>query len=166
MEKNLHTGEAIKKMQELVTEIRTCLLITSRKTGARNSRPMAAINTDHMGNIWFFTSKESNKVKDIEDEHFVQMIFAHPGKDRYLDVRGRANIVTDEKTIRENWTPLVKAWFPEGVDDPNLCLIQVKTDEAHYWDTDASKMTQMAQAALSIVTGKTLAEGVHGELNM
>lgn len=166
MEKNLNSGEAIKKLQDLVNDIKTCILITSGKNGSRTSRPMAVINTDHMGNIWFFTGLDSNKVKDIEMEHFVQMIFAHPGKDSYLDVRGRANVVTDKNTIKENWTPLVKAWFPGGVEDPNLCLLQIKTDEAHYWDTDTTKMVHLAQSALSIVTGKQLVEGVHGDLNL
>jgi general stress protein 26 len=56
MEKNLHANEAVKKLQDMVSDIRTCMMITSGKTGARASRPMAAVDTDHMGNIWFFTS--------------------------------------------------------------------------------------------------------------
>jgi general stress protein 26 len=166
MEKNLHNEEAIKKLQGLVSDIRACVMITSGKTGAHASRPMAAVDTDHMGNIWFFTNLRSNKVKDIEIDHFVQLIFAHPGKDSYVDVRGRANVVTDKNSIKEKWTPLIKAWFPDGVDSPDVCLLQIKTDEVHYWDTENSKMVKMLQAALSIVAGKPLAEGVHGELNL
>ncbi|MES2328886.1 MAG: pyridoxamine 5'-phosphate oxidase family protein [Bacteroidota bacterium] len=166
MEKNLHANEAVKKLQELVSDIRTCMMITSGKTGARASRPMAAVDTDHMGNIWFFTNLQSNKVKDIEIDHFVQLVFAHPGKDSYLDVRGRANVITDAASIREKWNVMVKAWFPEGISDPDICLLQIKTDEVHYWDTENSKMVRVLQAALSIVAGKPLVEGVHGELNV
>ncbi len=166
MEKNLHNDEAIIKLQELVNDIRTCMMITSGKTGARASRPMAAVDTDHMGNIWFFTNLQSNKIKDIELDHFVQLVFAHPGKDSYVDVRGRANIIIDKTSIKEKWTPMIKAWFPNGVDDPDICILQVKTDEIHYWDTENSKMVRILQAALSIVAGKPLVEGVHGELNL
>lgn len=166
MEKNLQANEALKKLQHMVNDIRTCMMITSGKTGARASRPMAAVDTDHMGNIWFFTSQHSNKVKDIELDHFVQLVFAHPGKDSYLDVRGRANIITDTVSVKEKWTPMVKAWFPGGIDDPDICLLQIKTDEVHYWDTENSKMVQVLKAALSIVAGKPLVEGVHGELNV
>jgi general stress protein 26 len=166
MEKNLHSTEAIKKLQDLVGDIRTCMMITSGKTGMRASRPMAVVDTDHQGNIWFFTNMRSNKVKDIEIDHFIQLVFAHPGKDSYLDVRGRANIITDKVSIGDKWTPLVKAWFPNGINEPDLCLLQVKTDEVHYWDTEASKMTQIVKAAISIVSGKPLVEGVHGELNV
>ena len=166
MEKNLHNNEAVEKLQEMVSDIRTCVMITSGKTGARSSRPMAAVHTDHMGNIWFFTNLQSNKVKDIEMDHFVQLVFAHPGKDSYLDVRGRANVITDKKSIEEKWTIMVKAWFPDGINDPDICLLQIKTDEVHYWDTENSKMVRVLQAAMSIVAGKPLVEGVHGELNV
>jgi general stress protein 26 len=166
MEKNLHANEAVKKLQDMVNDIRACMMITSGKTGARASRPMAAVDTDHMGNIWFFTSRHSNKVKDIELDHFVQLVFAHPGKDSYLDVRGRANVIADPESVKEKWNPMIKAWFPGGIDDPDICLLQIKTDEVHYWDTENSKMVQVLKAALSIVAGKPLVEGVHGELNV
>ena len=166
MEKNLQCSEATKKLQVMVNDIRTCLFITSGKTGNRTSRPMAVVDVDDDGNIWFFADINSNKVKDIELEHFVQLAFAHPGKDSYLDVRGRASVTTDKNAISEKWNPMVKAWFPEGKDDSSVCLIRIKTDEAHYWDTNSTKMVQFLQAALSVVTGKQLVEGVHGELNM
>ena len=166
MEKNLQCSEAVKKLQVMVNEIRTCLFITSGKTGTSTSRPMAVVDTDDAGNIWFFADINSNKVNDIELEHFVQLVFAHPGKDSYLDVKGRATVITDKRIIGEKWNPMVKAWFPDGKDDSAVCLIRIKTDEAHYWDTNSTKMVQFLQTALSIVTGKQLVEGVHGELNL
>lgn len=166
MEKNLHNEEAVKKLKEMVSDIRTCMLITSGKSGTRGARPMAVVDTDHLGNIWFFTSLQSNKVKDIELDHFVQLVFANPGSDSYLDIRGRANVITDQQSIKDKWTPLVKAWFPNGAEDPDLCLLQIKTDEIHYWDSNTSKMINMLKAAISVVAGKTLVEGVHGELNV
>ncbi len=127
---------------------------------------MAAIDADDMGNIWFFANIHSNKVKDIELEHFVQLAFTHPGKDIYLDVKGRASIISDKKSIRDKWTPMVNAWFPGGAEEPDMCLVKVRTDEAHYWDAQTTKMAEIFQTALSVVTGKQLAEGVHGELNV
>jgi general stress protein 26 len=108
----------------------------------------------------------SNKVKDIELDHFVQLVFAHPGKTVISMFAGRANVITDTASIKEKWNPMIKAWFPGGVDDPEICLLQIKTDEVHYWDTENSKMVQVLKAALSIVAGKPLVEGVHGELNV
>ncbi|MES2891173.1 MAG: pyridoxamine 5'-phosphate oxidase family protein [Bacteroidota bacterium] len=164
MEKNLHSTEAVKKLKSLVESIGTCMFYTNISSGDHNTRPMAVIEVDMNGNLWFFTSVQSTKVKDIEKDSGVQLAFAHPGKDSYLDLRGLASIETDRKSIEEKWNPIVKAWFPEGKDDPNLCLVKVKTDEAHYWDTETTKMVEMIKIVSSVVSGKKLAEGVHGDL--
>lgn len=164
MEKNLNSKEAIDKLKSLVNDIHTCMFYTNTQLGIHNTRPMAVIDVDVNGNIWFFTSDQSNKVKDIDKESSVHLVFAHPGKDKYLDVRGRASIEKDKKSIEEKWNPIVKAWFPEGINDPALCLVKVKTDEAHYWDTETTKMVEMLKTAAAVVTGKQLVEGVHGDL--
>jgi len=125
---------------------------------------MVAIEVDINGNLWFFTNLRSAKVKDIEMDGHVHLVFANPTKDSYVDLRGRASIEQDKKSIEDKWNPIIKAWFPEGKNDPDLCLIKVKTDEAHYWDTESTKMVQMLKIVASIVTGKQPAEGIHGDL--
>ncbi|MEO5892628.1 MAG: pyridoxamine 5'-phosphate oxidase family protein [Ferruginibacter sp.] len=164
MEKNLNSKEAIAKLQSLVNDIGTCMFFTNTQNGIHNTRPMAIIEVDMNGNLWFFTNQQSAKVKDIEKDSNVHLVFASPSKDSYVDLRGRASIEQDRKSIEDKWNPIVKAWFPEGKDDPDLCMIKVKTDEAHYWDTNTTKMVEMLKIVTSIVTGKQLAEGVHGDL--
>jgi general stress protein 26 len=164
MEKNLHSTEAVNKLKSLVESISTCMFYTNVSAGVHNTRPMAAIEVDINGTLWFFTNIESNKVRDIQKDPNVHLAFAHPGKDSYLDLRGLASVETDRKSIHDKWNPIVKAWFPEGKDDPNLCLIKVKTDEAHYWDTETTKMVEMIKIVSSVVSGKKLVEGVHGDL--
>lgn len=165
MEKNLQSNEAIDKLKHLVLEVNTCMLISSGKTARQNTRPMAVVDIDLQGNLWFFANKNSNKVKDIEEDSHVQLVFAHPAKSVFIDIHGRASVETNPGYIDEKWTPLVKAWFPEGKDDPAICLIKVKADEAHYWSVEGSKVGAMVKIALSAVTGKKLEEGVHGELH-
>jgi len=164
MEKNLNSKEAIEKLQSLVNDIGTCMFFTNTQTGIHNTRPMVAIEVDINGNLWFFTNLRSAKVKDIEMDGHVHLVFANPTKDSYVDLRGRASIEQDKKSIEDKWNPIIKAWFPEGKNDPDLCLIKVKTDEAHYWDTESTKMVQMLKIVASIVTGKQPAEGIHGDL--
>ena len=164
MEKNLNSKEAIEKLRSLVNDIGTCMFFTNTQTGIHNSRPMAVIEVDVNGNLWFFTNLQSAKVKDIEKDGNVHLVFASPAKDSYLDLRGRASVEQDRKSIEDKWNPIVKAWFPEGKDAPDICLLKVKTDEAHYWDTNSTKMVEMLKIVTSIVTGKQLQEGVHGDL--
>lgn len=164
MEKNLNSKEAITKLQSLIKDIGTCMFFTNTQAGIHNTRPMAAIEVDGNGNVWFFANKQSSKVADIRKDTNVHLVFANTTKDTYLDLRGRASIEEDKKSIEDKWNPIVKAWFPEGKNDPQLCLIKVKTDEAHYWDTDTTKMVEILKIVASVVTGKQLAEGVHGDL--
>lgn len=164
MEKNLQSAQAIAKLKELIGDTGTCMLITSGKSGKHATRPMAVADTDEEGNLWFFANKQSNKIKDIEIDHHVQIVFAHPGKNIFIDIHGRAGIVEDEQYIKDKWNPLVKAWFPGGISDPDLCLLKIKADEANYWDTENSKVGHILKIAVSAVTGKKLEEGVHGEL--
>jgi general stress protein 26 len=91
-------------------------------------------------------------------------VYAHPGKESYLDVWGNASVVTDMQKIKDKWSPLIKAWFPNGVDDPNLSLLKVSPFDVYYWDAESGKMVAFLKMAIGAVTGKTIAEGVEGKL--
>jgi general stress protein 26 len=81
-------------------------------------------------------------------------------------VYGTAEISTDKQKIDKYWSTMVKAWFPEGKDDPNLTLIKVKPEDAYYWDTKNNKLVSLIKIMTSVVTGKTADDGVEGELKV
>jgi general stress protein 26 len=165
--KNLHSKEAIDKLKSLVDEINVCLFCSDLKTeDGSTCRPMAAQEVCDQGNVWFFSAKNSDKNIEIEENKNVQLFFSHPGKSSYLVVNGEAEIVLDKNKIEELWTPLVKTWFPEGKDDPNLSLIKVATKSAYYWDTDGNRMINFLKMAASVVTGTNLVSGEEGELKL
>lgn len=163
-EKNFQCDEAVSKLQELISDIRVCIFLTTGQSGRSISRPMTVVHTDDKGGIWFYARQDSHTVKDIELETFVELVFSHPGKDTYLHVQGRASVVTDTAALEEKWDPVVYAWVPDGLNDPDLCLIRVKTDEAHYWSAASIKMRSVFQAFLSAFTGKKVPQQTHGSL--
>src|SRR5688572_23672836 len=116
MEKNLERMEALQKFREIVDEVRVCMFITSTSQN-ESARPMATIHTEEDGTLWFFANRNSGKVHELNTDHVVHLVYAHPGKNVYLDVWGLANVVADRQKIKELWAPGVKAWFPEGPDD-------------------------------------------------
>ena len=62
---------------------------------------------------------------------------------------------------------LAKAWFPGGVTDPNLALVEVLITHAEYWDVKESKMVQVAKMLTAAVTGNPPEKmGEHKELRM
>jgi len=66
----------------------------------------------------------------------------------------------------DKWSPVVKAWFPDGIGDPNLGLLKVQPTAIYYWDAETGKMVQFLKMAASVVSGKTLADGTEGKIQL
>ena len=163
MEKHLSDTEALKKFNKLVNDINVCMFITENKDD-EHTRPMATIEVEENGTLWFFTDIRSIKVEEVSTQREVHLVYAHPGKESYMDVWGSAQVVTDKQSIKDKWSPIVKAWFPNGVDDPNIALLKVTPYNIYYWDAETGKMVSFLKIAASAVTGKKLAEGAEGKL--
>ena len=166
MEKNLQSEEALKKFKKLVEEIRTCMFITNSETEDDHTRPMSTTEVEDNGTLWFFTDIRSIKVEEVATRRQVHLTYAHPGKESYLNVRGSASIVTDRQLIKDKWTPFVKAWFPNGPEDPNIALLKVEPQQCYYWDSETGKMVQFVRIAVAAITGKQIAEGAEGQLKI
>ena len=61
---------------------------------------------------------------------------------------------------------MAKAWFPAGVTDSDLALLQVRISHAEYWDVKESKMVQLAKMAKAAITGERPALGEHKEVRV
>ncbi len=166
MEKNLDNKQALEKFKKLVEEINICMFITNTAGEQEHTRQMATIEVEDNGTLWFFTDVRSIKVEEVNMQREVHLVYAHPGKESYLDVWGSASVITDRQQVVDKWSPIVKAWFPDGIDDPNLGLLKVQPVEAYYWESETGKMVQFLKMAASIVTGKRLAEGAEGSINL
>ena len=164
--KNLHNEEAIKKMKDLVDDIRTCMFCTEVQNLPFKTRPMATLEVDDEGNFWFFSSKESNKNDEIKTDDRVQLIYAKGGDSEFLSLSGNAHIITDQARIDELWNTYAKAWFQGGKDDPNITVLKVVPDDAYYWDTVHGKVVSLLKIAASVVSGKTMDDGVEGKISV
>ncbi|MDQ3683042.1 MAG: pyridoxamine 5'-phosphate oxidase family protein [Bacteroidota bacterium] len=164
MEKNLEQQKALKKFKKLVEEIRTCMFITNSTSEHDHTRPMATIEVEDNGTLWFFTDIRSIKVEEVNMDKSVHLTYAHPGKESYLDVWARASVIIDKQQIKDKWSVIFKAWFPGGADDPNLGLLKLQPTECYYWDRETGKMIQFLKMAASIVSGQRLADGAEGKL--
>lgn len=156
--------EAIKKLKELIEDIDFAML-TTISGGHLRSRPMSTQEFDLDGNLWFFTSEQTHKVDEIEKDDRVNVAYAKPGDNVYVSVSGRALIVKDRAKIEELWNPVLKAWFPEGLEDPSLCLLKISVEEAEYWDSPNSTLVQIAGFVKALATGQRADGGEHGKIN-
>ena len=162
---NLEQQQAVKKLRELAKDIDMCLFCTNlKRDDGATCRPMSTQEVDDNGDIWFFSGKDSDKNREIAADKKVQLFYSHPGKNSYMVVNGEASISTDKTKIDELWSPLVKAWFTEGKEDPNISLIRITNINAYYWDTKGNRMINFFKMVASAATGKTLVDAEEGAL--
>lgn len=167
MEKSLQSEEALKKFKKIVEEVRICMFITNQHSENEHTRPMAAVEVDDQGALWFYTDIRSIKVEEVATQRDVHLTFAHPGKESYMDVWGTGSIVTDRQQIKEKWSPVVKAYFPNGADDPNLALLKVTPTDVYYWESETGKMMQfIKQAAAAVTKNPAVAKSAEGKLEL
>jgi len=165
-ETKLHDRDAIVKFRELAEDVNICMFTTIDEEGQVSSRPMFTSSIDEEGNVWFFTNEFSGTINEVSKDNLVHLIYSHPGKNIYLDVKGTCSLVIDHKKMEELWKPELKKWFTDGLEDGKICLVKVSTESAHYWNHSTSKMGLLFQMIKSITKGDRYKESEKGELRL
>jgi general stress protein 26 len=111
IQEDLEKQEALKKLTEIVKEVKICMFATIGQDHSLYSRPMQTIDVDEQGNLWFFTNEHSGKVDDVTKNYTVYLMYSHPGQNTYLHVKGECTLINDKEKMKELWSPVVKAWF-------------------------------------------------------
>ena len=152
--------EAIAKLRDLIKKIDFAMLTTCDDDGTLRSRPMSTNGeVEFDGDLWFFTHASSHKVEEIERRPQVCASFARPDKQEYVSMSGRAELVLDKNKIKEMWKPELKAWFPDGPDDPDVALLKVHVSKAEYWDAPSSLAAHVFGLVKATLTGKPATPG-------
>ena len=142
------------KLGELIRNIKVAMLTTRKADGTLHSYPMMTQGKRFDRNLWFFTSASSHKCLEVENDCSVNVSYADPSANRYVSVSGRARLVREREKLEALWSPLMKAWFPKGIDDLDLSLLQVTIEGAEYWDAPAGSAVTLFQLAKSLLTGR------------
>lgn len=152
--------ERMSKLRELIADISTAQLVTMDADGVMRARPMATQQLDDDAELWFFTQDDAAKVDNVRVHPEVCVTYADPARDRYVSVSGKAELVRDREKIRSLWRPILKAWFPNGPDDPDLALLRVDVISAQYWDAANSKLVQLFGLIKAMATGASAADAL------
>lgn len=149
------TENSLAKLKELIDDIKVASLVTMEADGTLRSRPMGTQSMEaDTAELWFFTNDYSGKVENVLVHPQVCVTYAAPDKNRYVSVSGSAELVRDMDKIKQLWNPMLKAWFPQGIDDPDLALLRVDIVSAQFWDGPSSKLVQLYALVKAIATGE------------
>lgn len=156
MKHEISDDEARIKIRGMIEDIRMVMLVTTDADGLMHARPMsvAALQGD---TVWFFTDRNSPKIFEIGQDQDVLLTAANPSKQDFVSARGVARLVDDMAKKKELWSEMVRLWFPDGVESPNLGLIAVDLIGAEYWDSPGS-LALLAYGYIKAVVAKKTPE--------
>lgn len=158
--------ENIQKIRDLIKGIHIAMLTTTDPDGTLRSRPMGTQQVEFDGDLWFFTKGNSAKVHDVQHDQHVNVSYASPGDQRYVSVSGMAQMVHDKAKAKELWNPLLKAWFPDGLEDPELALLKVSVEQAEYWESPSGTVVRLVGFVQAVTTGKSENLGHNEKINL
>ncbi|MDO9403363.1 MAG: pyridoxamine 5'-phosphate oxidase family protein [Polaromonas sp.] len=154
---------------DLIKDIKFGMLTHRHRDGTLQGHPLTTQNKsiDEGSTLYFFVSQKSGMTGRLKEDGNVNLAYADPGADNYVSIAGTAVFSNDQALKERLFNPMAKAWFPGGVTDPDLALLEVKITHAEYWNSKDSKATQLFKMAKSAITGeppKNMSE--HKELNV
>ena len=136
----------------LVKDFDTGMLTTRNAQGMLHARPMSLAEVDDDGRIYFSSAIDSPKVQDIGKDPQASVSFQ--GSARWVSLSGKLTVSWDRALIDRLWREGWKLWFPEGKDDPNLCILIFDPIEGEYWDnTGARGIRFVIEAAKAYLQG-------------
>jgi general stress protein 26 len=140
--------EAVETIKKLIDKIETAMLTTISAEGLV-SRPMQTQDIEFDGDLWFLTSKETDKYQELLKNPSVNVAYVDKS---FVSIRGTAELVEDIERKKELWSPRYEAYLGTTYEDPKVVLIKVNTEAAEYWET--GNTTKSVKQVLKKVVGK------------
>src|ERR1700733_12782396 len=103
MKKEKQADPSMQKLADLIDETGIAMLTTEEPDGSLRSRPLATLQMDSAGKLWFFTALSSGKVGEIDQHRKVNLSYANTDKKSYVSVCGSARLFRDRDKMRELW---------------------------------------------------------------
>ena len=149
------------KLYGLIEEIEVAMFTTRRADGRLVSRPMATQKQSAGADLWFVTSRDSEKLIEIGDDPQVNLAYYKDRTREWVSVSGLARIVDDREKVRELYQPDWRAWFGDAGgpndgtrDDPRMVLIGVDIEMAMYLELNKPQAVVLYEVMKGMITGK------------
>ncbi|MFF5172030.1 pyridoxamine 5'-phosphate oxidase family protein [Micromonospora sp. NPDC000089] len=159
------TADDRNRVTELIRKARIGMLTTIGLDGRMVSRPMGLQEAEFDGDLWFFAYADSAKVRQLRVNPEVNVAFSDQKHNAWVSISGTAQEGFDRARAEQLWNPILKAWFPDGLDTPGLTLIKVHASSAEYWDSPSSTVVNLFGFAKAAVTGTPPKAGENHEVS-
>lgn len=157
--------DGIAKIRELIEDIEYAMLTTVCRDGSLHSRPMTTMKQEFDGDLWFFTKLNSAKVDELTSDDHVNVAYAAPDDNLWVTLAGRATVSRNRAKMEELWTKHLQAYFPDGLDDPEIALLKVSVEKGEYWE-GPGMLAYALDVASAIATGRRAKPGENETVTM
>jgi general stress protein 26 len=162
---NVSGQSAVERIADTADKAQSCFFRTHAASAESTGvRPMAVRDVDDAGNLWFLSASDSHKNRDLEADPHVDLYFQGSPHSDFLHLSGEATISRDKDKIKELWSPVVKTWFTEGIDDPRITVLKVTPTDGYYWDTKHGNAVAGVKMLIGAAIGKTLDDSIQGKV--
>jgi general stress protein 26 len=160
------TRKSHEVLWDLIKDTRFCMLAHRHADGSLHSHPLTTQNKalDEGATLYFFVSRKTEVGRRLRQDGNVNLSYANPREDTWVSVSGTAAIVEDAQKKQDLFGAIDKAWF-DGANDPDLELVEVRIDEAEYWNIKENKLLQLLKMGKAAATGSRPKMGEHAELS-
>ncbi|GAB2778632.1 pyridoxamine 5'-phosphate oxidase family protein [Halomonas shantousis] len=142
----MSSPEHKQKIWKMIKDIRVGMLVTIDGETPR-ARPMHLVQDEYDGKLWFYTRRSAEKVFESQKDSDVCVSFSDQEEGVYVSLSGKANLTDNRELIEKYWNPFIGAWFPEGKNDPDVALLEVKVELGEHWKAKESKAFQLYEIA-------------------
>lgn len=126
-------------MREKINEIGSALFFSQNNSVLRlPATVVTALEVDAVGQVWFFLHRPTQSLQEFDREFPARLDFYRKGKHYFLQVAGRASIVTDPEEINQ----LEELGLPEEARlkaREELILVRFKILKADYFSSVSDK---------------------------
>ncbi|MGN5954152.1 pyridoxamine 5'-phosphate oxidase family protein [Sphingobacterium lactis] len=166
-EKNIKNKEAQEKFKAIIDQIDIGTICSfNADSPYPHGVPMSRQEVEEDSNVWYILSAESETFKNLEKDNKISVFYADPKNYTFLSVNGTASLSRDQERIDKYWNKMMEGWFEKGKTDPNIRILKVNPEEAHYWDSGSNKITMLFGMIKKIVTGSKEDVGNEGDLEL
>lgn len=125
--------------------------VTTRGAGGHLfSRPLAVLDHEFDGTVWFFTPDPSPKTREIAADPHVNVAYADGPS--HVSLSGTATLTRDPALIDRFWNPWAESWFEGGRDDPSVALLEVMAETVEFWHLDTPAVLRAVEVAKALMT--------------
>ncbi len=126
---------------------RTALLATRGADGQLRCRPMAMRHALRGEEIWFATTPDSAKCRDLEHDARCALVFFDSASGTTVSVSGRGEVIRDRKLTASLWDRSWDRWVPAGLEPKDVVLLRVIPQLVERHDGETGRVEIVFEAA-------------------